>query len=130
MNTAEKNDGASLQIIYAGSGDAAIYAQSTLIGQPIINSIEYSNQIKSPTEQYEEYESSNQHRGFLFLGLGAFTVIGFLFLAYRSSKRTGTGIKDYFDRSDFIIMVQPIMFFGVAIYHLFFATSSLPPFGF
>jgi hypothetical protein len=117
----EKNDGAVIQVIYAGTANDELSAHSVILGQEQIDSIKYPGSIKSAKEQYANAVDTRNRNAYLVLGLG---VMGLAFYAWK------TGIKKEFGKLDVVYLLFCAIYIGLGIYSLFFNTFPLPPFGF
>lgn len=129
-NVLETNDGAVVQIIYSGGINTPISANAVLVGQKEISQLEYGNEIRTATEQYEHYESQARRTGFIYLAMGGLMVPVLLLFAWLRSRKNERSLRDYFDKSDIFIFLQPVFFIGMSIYQLFFSLPPYPPFGF
>jgi hypothetical protein len=96
----EENDGAILQLIYAGPPATKISVQGTIVGQRHISEVQFRGRIISPSEQLAEL---NEQR---FL-LRAFAIVGIIIILFyfptflRLSmrlKRLGLGVLSTEDR--------------------------------
>ena len=65
----EEGDGAVVQLIYAGDTRNEITARATLIGQKEISHVQYPGSIKSPNEQYTDFQETSRLMGFTMLAL-------------------------------------------------------------
>lgn len=133
-NVLEKNDGASIQIIYAGGFAEPVVAEAVVIGQSSPTKVEYPGSIKSADEQYSDYQKQDRKFGLASLLFGLFMLfVFFVQEAYVTMKRrdreTGKWKWD-FNKSDIIKYSQALLFIGLGIYLLFLKVAPFPPFGF
>ena len=121
----EHNDGAVVQLIYAGSLTTDIRVEGILIGQREIHKLEFSGQIKSPSEQLAKLKNDSLTSGitfvFLFLVMGSF--YGYLKSAHEpllENKFTWV-----------FVIVLTLAMLGVGMYELYgYINFPEPPFGF
>lgn len=121
----EKNDGATIQIIYSGSTTANISAKSTIIGQSEISRLSFGGDTKSPGEQYLQFVKEQKQIYFICIisGLGFFVYV--FVLNYRGAKRHHKTFRQYSDSFDYVLLLVSL---GVFIYGLWLAFVAAPIF--
>lgn len=87
----EKDDGAALQIIYAGPQDAAIHFEGVIVGaaQPTLKA------VRAPRSSEQAFERLNRIIGWGGMLLGALLVGVAVFLRLRGRSSTGPSAKDH-----------------------------------
>ncbi|OGO05929.1 MAG: hypothetical protein A2Z76_04320 [Chloroflexi bacterium RBG_13_56_8b] len=116
----EKDDGASIQLIYEGTQDVNFRVEGVIEGRHEIKDVELGVSIKTPQEQVSEQESGRWAYGIMALASGLALVIIFVFLVVRRKWR------EYW-----LPMVGFLPFFGMSVWQYFSISTRLwPPFGF
>jgi hypothetical protein len=139
LENSRKNDGASIQVIYAGTTNDEISAHSVIVGQKQIDSIKYPRSIRSATEQYADNINTHHMNTYLYLGLGFLPfILSFILSVGREvydSWKTGVNWKMgiVFKRAFSVIrkpenLLPSLIYIGIGIYNLFFNTIPIPPF--
>jgi hypothetical protein len=116
----EKNDGGSVQLIYAGSQKIKIGVKGTIEGLHGIKLVEIGVKIKTPTEQIREQQQNQWVFGIMALFFGVFSILT-VFLAFIRPRQ----------QRDLLIVVACLASFGVSLWQFLSITRvPWPPFGF
>jgi hypothetical protein len=121
----ERNDGASIQLIYLGPPTEKFTVTGSVIGQTGIKERRYTGSLRSTQEQFEGNAGHHGQAWFnVFMSLGGFVMsVAFLLLGRRSGRRYGW--PDVFLFFTFLIMSCLNVWFLLRG-----ADDSPPPFGF
>ena len=129
FNILEKDDGATIQLIYLGSINIDISVDGIIEGCGNVKKVEPGINIKSPTEQLQ---SSQEGRWvYIFFGFVIVFIMGYeIRNTYKSFKnRKKSGVK-----STLIILIPAFVLLGMIIIYIIGFISSFhtigPPFGF
>ena len=118
----ERDDGASIQLIYVGSSEIDIYVEGVIEGQNEIKPIDVGIKIRSPSEQIES-SRINYWIFWVILVIGiVFFIMGILLLIYDITR------KQVKAREQVINLGLPILMIVLAI--VGFPKAIWPPFGF
>lgn len=124
-NILEQNDGAIIQLIYAGGPHARINLDGVLEGQAQILELQSAFALQSPEEQLRSERRFNMVAGWGLTGLAG--VLGIpIFLVFVLSLRDGS----FNLRKDWPIIGVPFLFLIPGLYLLTHAQLIGPPFGF
>jgi hypothetical protein len=117
-NILEHNDGAVIQLIYAGNPSINIFADGIIQGQTQIE------------RQSEGAFTSADRRAFRVIGyvLLGFGIVLLIVIAYMELKHKS--LQSFNLRDDWIVIVFPLFLFGSSIVLLIFSRDLGPPFGF
>lgn len=116
----EKNDGASVQLIYVGTQDVNFRVEGVIEGSPEIRDVELGVSIKTPQAQISEQRSSRALFGIAALVFGLITVTAFAVCVIRRKWR------EYW-----LITLGPLPTFVIFTVAYFLYSARLwPPFGF
>ncbi len=120
----EKNDGAILQIIFAGGTDKLIKAKGVIEGQGEVDELSFSGKIRTPIEQYEWQYSGNKTTAYLFLTTGAIMLLAVIILSYirRTKKKKG--------KIMILLVGYPLFLVIYGFIKLLKSVPPGPPFGF
>lgn len=123
----EKNDGAIIQVIYAGGSNVRLVADGIIEGQPQIKQLEFSGTIQSPEEQYKSLQKAHAFEGIVMLIMG--TVVLFAGIIWVIIKRR----RGQVSRTRSILIASifgSIPYIGYGIYTIIISRAIGPPFGF
>ena len=130
-----KNDGAVIQLIYAGSPTTAITVEGILENQPRIYELKYAERIRSASEQFREQIGSLRSITIfcfvLFLIAMGVISLDIYIIMWRRKKGLKPRPRGLTEPIDWPTVFMAVMFLGTGIYYL----SKLlklpsPPFGF
>jgi hypothetical protein len=121
----EQNDGAVIQLTYAGGPDVAIVLDGVVEGQGNVQRVDYTGRLPTPEEQYRSRVSSDRTFRWIMLAMGSFAIISSLWMLRRSNKSDRFGV----------VLNLMMLLLGCATLILFVALRYLsmppgPPFGF
>ncbi|MBA7653131.1 hypothetical protein ES703_60974 [subsurface metagenome] len=125
----ERNDGASIQLIYLGSSDVDIHVDGLIEESGEVRRVESGVTIESPTEQFE---SEQNERWFLVAFMGVTIIFFVVFFARETIKYLKRGAPEKVKRWNIgagIFLLLYCGFGAFAIYYLIIRSSG-PPFGF
>ena len=131
----EQNDGAVIQLTYAGSPMTAIAVEGILENQPRIYEVKFSERIRSASEQFRAQISSLRSVvifcfGFFLLAMGMFSLDIYIII-WRRKRGLKPPPRGLTEPIDWPTVFMAVVLLGAGIYHL----SKLlkvpsPPFGF
>lgn len=122
FNIFERHDGGVVQIIYAGDDKVGVSFSGVIVGQSSISTLSYPGEIKSPTEQYDEYRTNKRNSAYVYIGTGL--VLLFVVIVFFLKRGTPRGL------TELILVSQPLLFIGMGVYELIVDDIPIPPFGF
>jgi uncharacterized Tic20 family protein len=125
----ERNDGASIQLIYLGSIDVDIYVDGLIEGGGAVNRVESGITIKSPTEQFK---SEQKLRWFFIVYAGLLIIFVIPFFIWEVRRKFKSDDSKRKKRIDIILSILLLL---VGITGAVLLLSSVfrysgPPFGF
>jgi hypothetical protein len=120
----ERDDGALIQLIYAGGPDTAIGVEGVIVGQPTIAALRFGGKIKSPSEQLDEISRDNRNGGYFFLFLAVVSTALFApeILSRRRRNIPMPGVLR-------VVLIIILSLLGFAIYLIRSSGIPGPPFG-
>jgi hypothetical protein len=119
----EQDDGAIIQLIYAGGPDVQLRTVGTVIGQRTINQIIYSQKLRTPNEQYETLSSIDRLFSYFFLA----TAVLLCIFVYAIPPRSRLVPLRPASIARFLAVVSYVAF---AVWLFLTSAPSGPPFGF
>jgi hypothetical protein len=121
----EQNDGAIIQLTYAGGSDVSMVLDGVVEGQGNPRRVDYAGKFESPEEQYRSRTSSDRTFRWFMLGIGTFAITISLLMLKRRSPSDRVGRALVFATLAWGCLA--LVFFAMSIYQ-----SRLlgPPFGF
>jgi hypothetical protein len=119
----EQDDGAIIQLIYAGGPDVQLRTVGTIVGQRTINQIIYSQKLRTPNEQYETLSGTDRFFGYFFLATAVLVCI----LVYVVPPRSRLVPLQPTSIARFIAVMSYLAF---AVWQFLISAPSGPPFGF
>lgn len=119
----EQNDGASIQLIYAGTDKEKFAITGSIVDQREINERRYEHPIKSPKEQFEANTGGKSYLNFVI----GFAIIQLLLISLMYWIK-----KWEFKKFDLLLVFPaPVISLIIAIWKIFQNTEiGPPPFGF
>jgi hypothetical protein len=121
----EQNDGAIIQLTYAGGPDVPIAMSGVVEGQANIQQVAFQSKIQSPEEQYKARVSGNRSFRWIMIGLGIVYILSALLVAKIQRRR------DTLRR--ILLLITALTGLALLCYNsvLMFLSKPLgPPFGF
>lgn len=121
----EKNDGAIIQLTYAGGPEVPILLDGIVEGQANVERVDYSGKLPSPEEQYRSRTQGDHLFRWILLGMALLLIITSVGLLKRLSPS---------DRVGFVFHIMGIIigFAAIVVLVVFrvLSTPLGPPFGF
>lgn len=116
----EKDDGASIQLIYEGTEDVKFQIQGVIEGQHEIKCAQLGVSIKTPQEQVSAQQSGRWVWGIMALASLAFVIIIVV-----------EGFRKHRHWSYYVALVPQLVVLGLSVWQYFSISMRLwPPFGF
>jgi hypothetical protein len=123
-NILEQYDGAAIQLVFAGPPDTRITADAVIEGQSGVEGVQFTGTIRSPGEQYARAGREYRVQGWVFLGMGVVMLFPMTYITLRLKHRRGLRLTDW------VAIIQPLVFVIMAIFFLLKSQLPGPPFGF
>jgi len=116
----EKDDGASIQLIYVGTEEVTFHVEGVIEGLRGIKDVELGVDIKTPQEQIQEEQIKRWVYGIFSLFFGAVTVF-VIYVALLKPRRW----------RDLYMVFTALSVFGLLVWQYFSISARIwPPFGF
>jgi hypothetical protein len=121
----ERNDGASIQLIYLGSASERFTVSGSIIGQHRIAERRYGDSLETAQEQFEK-RAGRHSSAWVTLGLSFLMSAAVATLLFQQRRR-----RQRFAWYDFAIILFMLVQAGLAVWQIAFRPDdSPPPFGF
>ncbi len=123
-NILERDDGASIQLIYLGSPEISIYVDGLIEGSGEIKKVGRELKIKTPIEQVR----SEQRAAWFLIGFGVLVLVLVIFMAREALKdwREDRKLAIF----EIVVLVVMVGSFSVGVWYTVGAGPLGPPFGF
>lgn len=131
-NILEQNDGAVIQVVYAGDESVPLEAYAVLEGQPEIVKLEYSRALSTPNEEYARRQGKTKRiLTYILLVVGTLNIAVVLwFYSRRRHRAKQLSRQASLEVSDWFSLALSVFIFGMGIWGLFYEIPPGPPFGF